>query len=102
MDGGSLSSQYLSMYVSYLLKCVQGFKSEGLTLPYAISIQNQLQNSQTSYPTARIESNEDLARAPDSTQAQAFASSREFARAESWIEREFARARAWLESLERR
>ncbi|KAJ7717570.1 glucan endo-1,6-beta-glucosidase [Mycena metata] len=54
MDGGSLSSQYVSIYANYLLKCLQGFKSEGITSLYAISIQNEPQNSQTSYPTASM------------------------------------------------
>ncbi|KAJ7147263.1 glucan endo-1,6-beta-glucosidase [Mycena filopes] len=51
MNGGSLSSQYVSIYSKYLLKCLQGFKSEGITSLYAISIQNEPQNSQTSYPS---------------------------------------------------
>ncbi|KAJ6615380.1 glucan endo-1,6-beta-glucosidase [Mycena sp. CBHHK59/15] len=53
MNGGSLQSQYVSIYANYLLKCLQGFKSEGVTL-YAISIQNEPQNSQTSYPTTSM------------------------------------------------
>ncbi|KAJ7875298.1 glycoside hydrolase [Mycena olivaceomarginata] len=54
MNGGSLSSQYVSIYANYLLKCLQGFKSEGITSLYAISIQNEPQNSQTSYPTTSM------------------------------------------------
>ncbi|KAJ7166584.1 glucan endo-1,6-beta-glucosidase [Mycena filopes] len=54
MNGGSLSSQYVSIYAKYLLKCLQGFKSEGITSLYAISIQNEPQNSQTSYPTTSM------------------------------------------------
>ncbi|KAH8115004.1 glycoside hydrolase [Phellopilus nigrolimitatus] len=53
MDGGSLSSQYVSIYANYLYKCVQGFASKGIT-PYAISIQNEPQNSDTTYPTALV------------------------------------------------
>ncbi|KAJ6526635.1 glucan endo-1,6-beta-glucosidase [Mycena vulgaris] len=54
MNGGSLQSQYVSIYASYLLKCLQGFKTEGITSLYAISIQNEPQNSQTSYPTTSM------------------------------------------------
>jgi len=54
MDGGSLSSQYTSVYANYLLKCLQGFKSEGITSLYAISIQNEPQNSQSTYPTTSM------------------------------------------------
>ncbi|KAJ7657870.1 glycoside hydrolase [Mycena polygramma] len=54
MDGGSLSSQYTSVYANYLLKCLQGFKSEGITSLYAISIQNEPENSQSSYPTTSM------------------------------------------------
>ncbi|KAJ7873048.1 glycoside hydrolase [Mycena olivaceomarginata] len=39
---------------NYLLKCLQGFKSEGITSLYAISIQNEPQNSKTSYPTTSM------------------------------------------------
>ncbi|KAK7029864.1 glucan endo-1,6-beta-glucosidase [Favolaschia claudopus] len=54
MNGGSLQSQYVSIYANYLLKCLQGFKSEGITSLYAISIQNEPQNSQSSYPTTSM------------------------------------------------
>ncbi|KAJ7482201.1 glycoside hydrolase [Mycena galericulata] len=54
MDGGSLSSQYQSIYANYLLKCLQGFQSEGITSLYAISIQNEPQNSDTTYPSTLI------------------------------------------------
>ncbi|KAJ7619448.1 glycoside hydrolase [Roridomyces roridus] len=54
MNGGSLQSQYVSIYANYLLKCLQGFKSEGITSLYAISIQNEPQNSQSSYPSATM------------------------------------------------
>lgn len=53
MDGGSLSSAYVSIYANYLLKCVQGFSSQGAT-PYAISIQNEPLNSNPTYPTALV------------------------------------------------
>ncbi|KAI5827850.1 glycoside hydrolase family 30 protein [Schizophyllum commune Tattone D] len=51
MNGGSLKTQYLTPYATYLLKCLQGFKSQGVNL-YAISIQNEPQNSNPTYPTA--------------------------------------------------
>ncbi|KAL1725970.1 glycoside hydrolase family 30 protein [Schizophyllum commune] len=51
MNGGSLKTQYLTPYATYLLKCLQGFKSQGINL-YAISIQNEPQNSNPTYPTA--------------------------------------------------
>ena len=51
MNGGSLKTQYLTPYATYLLKCLQGFKSQGVNL-YAISIQNEPQNSNPTYSTA--------------------------------------------------
>ncbi|KAL1740014.1 glycoside hydrolase family 30 protein [Schizophyllum fasciatum] len=51
MNGGSLKSQYVTPYATYLLKCLQGFKSQGINL-FAISIQNEPQNSNPTYPTA--------------------------------------------------
>ncbi|KLO13556.1 glycoside hydrolase [Schizopora paradoxa] len=53
MDGGTLDSQYVSIYANYLLKCVQGFNSKGF-LPYAISIQNEPENSNPTYPSASM------------------------------------------------
>ncbi|KAF8174701.1 glucan endo-1,6-beta-glucosidase [Mycena galopus ATCC 62051] len=54
MDGGSLDSQYVSIYANYLLKCLQGFDSEGITSLYAISIQNEPENSDSTYPSATM------------------------------------------------
>ncbi|KAJ4001156.1 glucan endo-1,6-beta-glucosidase [Lentinula boryana] len=53
MNGGSLSSNYVTSYATYLFKCLQGFQSKGLT-PYAISIQNEPQNSDTTYPSCTM------------------------------------------------
>ena len=79
MNGGGISSQYVNSCKSrrnssrlknrnivlltrmvesytdatYLLKCVQGFNSKGL-LPYAISIQNEPENSNPTYPSASV------------------------------------------------
>lgn len=40
MKGGALNDEYLEIYATYLLKCVQALKAKGLT-PYAISVQNE-------------------------------------------------------------
>ncbi|KAH7872628.1 glucan endo-1,6-beta-glucosidase [Lentinula edodes] len=53
MDGGSLSSNEVTFYATYLFKSLQGFQSKGLT-PYAISIQNEPQNSDTTYPSCTM------------------------------------------------
>ncbi|KAF5378899.1 hypothetical protein D9615_006856 [Tricholomella constricta] len=53
MNGGSLKSQYVGNYATYLLKAVQGFQSKGIPV-YAISIQNEPQNSNPTYPTCTM------------------------------------------------
>ncbi|KAF9558907.1 glycoside hydrolase family 30 protein [Agrocybe pediades] len=54
MNGGSLKSQYVgSIYATYLLKAVQGFQSQGFSVS-AISIQNEPQNSNPTYPTCTM------------------------------------------------
>ncbi|TFK37581.1 glucan endo-1,6-beta-glucosidase [Crucibulum laeve] len=53
MNGGSLKSSLVNNYANYLLKALQGFKSQGLTA-YAISIQNEPQNSNPTYPTSTL------------------------------------------------
>ncbi|KAF5342971.1 hypothetical protein D9758_013670 [Tetrapyrgos nigripes] len=53
MKGGSLNSNMLTSYATYLLKCIQGFRDHGIT-PYAISIQNEPRNEDFSYPTSRL------------------------------------------------
>jgi len=55
MNGGSLQSQYVSFYATYLLKAVQGFQSKGFPI-YSISIQNEPQNSNPTYPTCTMTS----------------------------------------------
>ncbi|KAF7970961.1 hypothetical protein HWV62_22552 [Athelia sp. TMB] len=53
MDGGSLDANYYTSYATYLLKCIQGF--EGKSIPiYAISIQNEPENSDTTYPSTSM------------------------------------------------
>ncbi|KAL1663291.1 glycoside hydrolase family 30 protein [Schizophyllum commune] len=53
MKGGSLQSQYLTSYATYLLKGLQGFKNKGINL-HAISIQNEPQNNNPTYPTSTL------------------------------------------------
>ncbi|KAF5365060.1 hypothetical protein D9758_010967 [Tetrapyrgos nigripes] len=53
MDGGSLKSNMLAPYATYLFKCLQGFKNHGIPI-YAISIQNEPQNSNPTYPTSTL------------------------------------------------
>ncbi|KZP16591.1 glycoside hydrolase family 30 protein [Athelia psychrophila] len=53
MDGGSLDTSYATQYATYLLKCIQGF--EGKSIPvYAISVQNEPENGDTTYPTTSM------------------------------------------------
>ncbi|KAF8637166.1 hypothetical protein AX17_003070 [Amanita inopinata Kibby_2008] len=51
MKGGSLDPSLVDEYANYLFKSVQGFISHGIR-PYAISIQNEPQNNNPTYPTA--------------------------------------------------
>ncbi|KAJ7432031.1 glucan endo-1,6-beta-glucosidase [Mycena galericulata] len=53
MNGGSLSSNLVSVYPTYLLKAVQGFQNNGIPV-FAISIQNEPQNSNPTYPTSTL------------------------------------------------
>ncbi|KAJ3849787.1 glycoside hydrolase family 30 protein [Lentinula lateritia] len=54
MNGGSLKSDMVSSYPTYLLKAVQGFKAKNLPIA-AISIQNEPQNSNPTYPSCTID-----------------------------------------------
>ncbi|KAJ3784561.1 glycoside hydrolase family 30 protein [Lentinula aff. detonsa] len=54
MNGGSLKSGMVSPYPTYLLKAVQGFKAKNLPVE-AISIQNEPQNSNPTYPSCTID-----------------------------------------------
>ncbi|KAM6503070.1 Glycoside hydrolase superfamily [Amanita muscaria] len=56
MNGGNLLTQYYNIYPTYLLKAVQGFRNKGIPI-YAISIQNEPQNTNPTYPTCTISSN---------------------------------------------
>ncbi|KAH7882702.1 glycoside hydrolase family 30 protein [Phlebopus sp. FC_14] len=60
MDGGSLNTAYISSMANYLLKSLQGFNSKGIPV-YAISIQNEPENSNPTYPSCSM---------PVSTEAQ--------------------------------
>ncbi|OSX61841.1 glycoside hydrolase family 30 protein [Postia placenta MAD-698-R-SB12] len=54
MNGGKMYTSYASVYANYLLKCLQGYQSKGFSI-WAISIQNEPQNSNPSYPTNLID-----------------------------------------------
>ncbi|KAJ7663654.1 glycoside hydrolase superfamily [Mycena rosella] len=53
MNGGSLKSNLVSAYPTYLLKAVQGFKSHGIPI-FAVSVQNEPQNSNPTYPSSTL------------------------------------------------
>ncbi|KAG6335099.1 hypothetical protein ID866_3988 [Astraeus odoratus] len=53
MNGGSLNPSYISVMANYLLKSLQGFQSQGIPV-YAISIQNEPENSNPTYPTCNM------------------------------------------------
>ncbi|CCM04938.1 uncharacterized protein FIBRA_07135 [Fibroporia radiculosa] len=60
MLGGSFLSQYTDTFASYLLKCLQGFQSQGFSI-WAIGVQNEPQNSDTTYPTCLISAAQEAA-----------------------------------------
>ncbi|KAG6826979.1 hypothetical protein H0H92_013684 [Tricholoma furcatifolium] len=53
MNGGSLLTQFVPFYATYLLKAVEGFRSKGIPI-YAVGIQNEPENSNPTYPTATM------------------------------------------------
>ncbi|KAI0352581.1 glycoside hydrolase [Trametes cingulata] len=53
MNGGNFNSAYVNTYANYLLKCLQGFQSKGITA-YAIGIQNEPENSDPTYPSCAM------------------------------------------------
>ncbi|KDQ52426.1 glycoside hydrolase family 30 protein [Jaapia argillacea MUCL 33604] len=53
MTGGNFLSAYTTVYANYLLKCLQGFQSQGVNV-YAIAIQNEPENSNPTYPTCNL------------------------------------------------
>ncbi|KAI0030453.1 glycoside hydrolase [Vararia minispora EC-137] len=50
MNGGSLTASLATQYATYFLKAVQGFQSKGINV-YGVSIQNEPENVNDSYPT---------------------------------------------------
>ncbi|EGN94695.1 glycoside hydrolase family 30 protein [Serpula lacrymans var. lacrymans S7.3] len=53
MEGGSLDSQDVDTMANYLLKSLQGFQSKSIPI-YAISIQNEPENSDATYPSCSM------------------------------------------------
>ncbi|KAI0052463.1 glycoside hydrolase family 30 protein [Auriscalpium vulgare] len=53
MNGGALNTGLVNQYANYLLKAIQGFKSRGINV-FALSIQNEPENSNNSYPTCSM------------------------------------------------
>ncbi|TFY51782.1 hypothetical protein EVJ58_g10384, partial [Rhodofomes roseus] len=58
-DGGSIAggkfyTSFTSTYANYLLKALQGFQSKGIPV-WGISLQNEPQNSNPTYPSALID-----------------------------------------------
>ncbi|PCH40287.1 glycoside hydrolase family 30 protein [Wolfiporia cocos MD-104 SS10] len=60
MLGGSFLDEYTDTYASYLLKCLQAYSSMGFSV-YAIGIQNEPQNSDSTYPTCLISAAQEAA-----------------------------------------
>ncbi|RDX42626.1 glycoside hydrolase [Lentinus brumalis] len=58
MNGGNFLSNYTSVYANYLLKSLQGYKNKGISV-YAISIQNEPENSNPTYPTCKISASQE-------------------------------------------
>ncbi|KAJ7753420.1 glycoside hydrolase family 30 protein [Mycena maculata] len=53
MNGGNFTSDMAETYAKYLLKALQGFDSEHVQV-YAISIQNEVLNSNPTYPSCKM------------------------------------------------
>ncbi|KAJ7732982.1 glycoside hydrolase [Mycena metata] len=54
MNGGTITSSLITAFhPTYLLKAVQGFQAQGITI-YAISVQNEPENSNPTYPTCTM------------------------------------------------
>ncbi|KAE9384951.1 glycoside hydrolase [Gymnopus androsaceus JB14] len=51
MNGGSLSTDMVQYYATYLFKAVEAWDAKGFPV-YAVSIQNEVLNSNPTYPTA--------------------------------------------------
>ncbi|KAJ6517693.1 glycoside hydrolase family 30 protein [Mycena vulgaris] len=53
MNGGTIQTAFTTAYPTYLLKAVQGFESKGISI-YAVSVQNEPENSNPTYPTCTM------------------------------------------------
>ncbi|KAF8595136.1 glycoside hydrolase family 30 protein [Ceratobasidium sp. AG-I] len=53
MNGGTLQTQYNGIFAQYLLKTVQQLKAKGFAV-YALNIQNEPENPNTTYPTTSM------------------------------------------------
>ncbi|THU99546.1 glycoside hydrolase [Dendrothele bispora CBS 962.96] len=53
MNGGSLNSNMMGIYPTYLFKAVQGFQAMGIPV-FAIGIQNEPENSDPTYPSCSM------------------------------------------------
>ncbi|KAJ7703693.1 glycoside hydrolase family 30 protein, partial [Mycena rosella] len=53
MNGGTIQSGFVSAYPTYLLKAVEGFQAQGISI-YAVSVQNEPENSNPTYPTCTM------------------------------------------------
>ncbi|KAJ6567069.1 glycoside hydrolase superfamily [Mycena capillaripes] len=53
MNGGNFTSSMAKTYANYLLKALQGFESKGVHV-YAISIQNEVLNSNPTLPSCKM------------------------------------------------
>ncbi|KAJ7119122.1 glucan endo-1,6-beta-glucosidase [Mycena epipterygia] len=53
MNGGNFNSNMTDFYAQYLLKALQGFESKGVHI-YAISIQNEVLNSNPTLPSCKM------------------------------------------------
>ncbi|KAI1793363.1 glycoside hydrolase [Ganoderma leucocontextum] len=60
MNGGNFLSNYTTVYANYLLKALQGYQSKGISV-YAISIQNEPENSNPTFPSCTISASQEAA-----------------------------------------
>ncbi|KAH9841366.1 glycoside hydrolase superfamily [Rhodofomes roseus] len=56
--GGNFLSSYTDTYASYLLKALQGYQGKGFNV-WAIGIQNEPENSDSTYPTCSISASQE-------------------------------------------
>ncbi|KAF9650955.1 glycoside hydrolase [Thelephora ganbajun] len=58
MNGGEFIDSFTNIYAVYLLKALQGFGDKGITA-YAVGIQNEPENSDSTYPTCKFSSTQE-------------------------------------------